>query len=570
MKYLPAAFLCCVLMLAPASLRGQAENVPARHRVYTFLNRMEAKGIIEGHQNAIIPLSRREIGRFLSVINQKRQELTGTYQDLLDEFLSEFEYEVFGTTTGFHRLIASEEESFGAAVGASFSDREKFIYYHADSSFNIFFNFLLDLDARWITGDDLGAANSQFIQFGGRVRGTLWDKLGFYAELTNAQFWGSRDLLKRDPRISQSHALGVVNAQNFDFAESYLRFDADVISVQIGRERVLWGYGVNEKMTLQDSVRTYDFLRADARYKNIVRYTFMHSWLLGKSDTLGFVLPFDSTYVFAEPTNADKYFAAHRLEVSWPGVIDVGAQEMVIYSNRSPDLAYLNPLAFIESVQRSRGERDNVFWAFDLQLHLIPNVQLHGSIVYDDIHLANLFSNRWEDRYAWQVGLAYADPFTIPNLDLIMEYTRVEPYVYSHARSREGTYTSMYTLLGPQIGPNADSWFFRADYLAARNLWLSASVSFEREGNNLLNPGGTLIRNVGGNVFMPHRDTDSFTKEFLDGIRVDTRRVRVAANWEIVNEIWLDLRYQYDQRENLTVGESSTNHTYLGRLRMQF
>ena len=148
-------------------------------------------------------------------------------------------------------------------MGQSFAQREKFIYYAADSSANVFINFLLDLEARRITGDDLGSTHSEYLQFGGKIRGTLWGKLGYYAELTNAQFWGSRDLLTRDPYISQSHALGVTNAQNFDFAQSYVRFDANVVSAQIGREKILWGYGGYEQMTAQDTVRAYDFLRAE-------------------------------------------------------------------------------------------------------------------------------------------------------------------------------------------------------------------------------------------------------------------------------------------------------------------
>ena len=565
-----AGLLLLLLACVSADALSQAENVPAHHPVYAFLKRMETKGIIEGYHDAVLPLSRREVAGFLTEAEEKREELTGAYSDYLDEFLSEFQLEVTGSTAGFHRLIDSGEPSLGGAAAEAFSDREKFIYFAADSSANIFINFLMDLEARRITGDDLGSAHSEYLQFGGRVRGTLWGKLGYYAELTNAQFWGSRDLLKRDPLISQSHALGVTNAQNFDFAESYLRFDAEVVSAQIGRERLLWGYGAYEQMTLQDTVRTYDFLRAEASYKKYLRYTFMHAWILGRADQVSFQLPFDSTEVYTENVNADKYFAAHRLELSWPSVLDFGAQEMVIYSNRSPDLAYLNPLAFIEPVQRSRGERDNVFWAFDLQFHMIPNVQLHGSIVYDDIHLTNLFSNRWEDRYAWQAGILYSDPFTIPNVDLMVEYTRVEPYVYSHARSREGSYTSLDRLLGPQIGPNADSWFLRADWVPLRNLWLSASVVFERKGQNELSAEGYLQRNVGGSEWMPHRSTDPVTKEFLDGIRQNTRRIWLSASWEIVNQIWLDLRYQYDEREDLTVGEKSKNQTYFGRLRTVF
>ena len=94
-------------------------------------------------------------------------------------------------------------------------------------------------------------------------------------------------------------------------------------SAEVGRERVLWGSGYGEKLTSSDNVRIYDFIRADARYKAI-RYTFMHAWLGGQTRTIPFTLPFDTTALFYEPVAADKYFAAHRFELMFPGVLDVG------------------------------------------------------------------------------------------------------------------------------------------------------------------------------------------------------------------------------------------------------
>jgi len=296
----------------------------------------------------------------------------------------------------------------------------------------------------------------------------------------------------------------------------------------------------------------------------------MHAWLLGLPDTITFTLPFDPDYEFLEQANADKYFAAHRVSFSIGGAVDLGAQEMVIYSNRSPDLAYLNPLAFIESFQRSRGERDNVFWAFDAQLHVIPNVELQGTILYDDLNVPDLFSDLWTDRYAWQAGLIWAAPFTIPDLSLGAEYTRVEPYVFSHGRSREGSYTSLTTLLGPRIGPNADSWFLRADYRAGRNLWFSADVTLQRMGENVVDSTGVLLRNVGGDEFQPHRDTDPLTKEFLDGIRVDRRRIRLAATWEVVNQIWLEAWYIHHEEKNLEAGSTVQESVYALHAKLEF
>jgi hypothetical protein len=201
---------------------------------------------------------------------------------------------------------------------------------------------------------------------------------------------------------------------------------------------------------------------------------------------------------------------------------------------------------------------------------VIPDVELHGTILYDDLNVPDLFSDLWTDRYAWQAGLTYADPFTVADLSLAAEYTRVEPYVFSHGRSREGSYTSLTTLLGPRIGPNADAWFLRADYRAGRNLWFSADVTLQRMGENTVDSTGLLTQNVGGDAFQPHRDTDPLTKKFLDGIRIDRRRIRLAATWEVVNQVWVEAWY-IDQREkNLTAGTSIDESMYALHLKLEF
>ena len=321
-------------------------------------------------------------------------------------------------------------------------------------------------------------------------------------------------------------------------------------------------------MTLSDNVRVFDFIRADAQYKSL-KYTFLHAWLNGTPGTVTFTLPSDTSAHFFEPVAADKYFAAHRLELSFPGLFDVGAQEMVIYSNRSPDLAYLNPITVIESAQRSRGERDNVFWAFDIQTHFLHNLELSATMLFDDIRFTQIFSRGWYNRYAWQAGMYYADAFSIANTNLMVEYTRVEPWVFAHNRSRDDSYTSLGAMLGPRIGPNADAWFIRFDYLPKRNLFFSARVSFERKGENIVDSLGHLIRNVGGDVLQPHRDSDPETKSFLDGMLLRTRRIELLATFEFINQMWFDAIFEFESIQNTSLDTWNDNNTLELRLRME-
>jgi hypothetical protein len=556
-------------MLFSQLLFAQAENVPSRHPVYIFLKRMEVKRVIERYHDAVLPLSRREVASFLDSADRKRAELSTAEQEWLDDYLSEFQYDRTGTTKGFAYLFGNADSTESGGIAGEISNREKFLYAYTDSNVSLFTNGLLDLDARYIQGDTLGKTGSQYLQFGGRARGSVWGSLGYYIQWTNAQFWGSRELLALDPEISQSYALGTGNAQNFDFVEGYIRYDSRIVSAQIGRERVLWGTGYNEKLTLSDNPRVFDFIRLDASYKAL-KYTFMHGWLMGRRSVLPFMLPGDTSTVYLEPTAADKYFAAHRLELSFPSVLDVGFQEMVIYSNRAPDLAYLNPLTAIESAQRSRGERDNVFWAFDLQTHFISGLELSASFMFDDINVPDLFSDSWTNRFGWQAGLFYTDVFFIPNTSLMVEYCRIMPYVFSHGRSREGSYTSLNNLLGPRIGPNADSWFVRGDYLPLRNLMFSLGVTWERKGENIVDDLGTLIQNVGGDEFQPHRDSDPETRVFLDGKLIKRQKVHFRVSWQCVNQIYLDGVFQYDAAETVSTGERNENSQAALHLKMEF
>lgn len=556
--------VCCCQPRAYA----QAETVPATHPVYVFLKRMEVGGMIERYHDAILPLSRREVGTLLLEIQRQRANLTRAEQGFLTDFLSEFQYDIGGTVEGFLSIVNGSEPSFGAALGEELSDREKFLYVLKDSAVTMFVNGLLTFDGRGIHGDALGTTNTEYIQFGGRIRGTIFDKVGYSLLGTNAQFWGSRDLLYRDPVISQMYTLGVTDAHNFDHSEGYVRYDAGIISVQLGKERVLWGDGYDQKMIASENVRPYEFLRADFQYKSL-KYTFFHGSLLGRRRSLIFTDPTDSTVTYVEPVVADKYFAAHRIEFSFPALFDIGFQEMAIYSNRAPDLAYLNPFIVIESAQRSREERDNISWAFDIQTHFVRGLELHSTIVFDDIHFPEFFKPRWYNRYAYQAGMMLTDPLFVPDMTVMVEYTRVKPYVYAHDRSREDSYTSLNSVLGPRIGPNADSWFGRLDYFPLRNLTFSLRVTSVRHGENYIDPGTGKLVNVGGDVFQGHRPTDPLDAHFLDGILIRSRSLEFLATYEIVNQIWLDGWLLYESAENTSLNRTTKNTTFGARVRME-
>ena len=553
----------------PSLLLAQAENVPATDPVYTFLKRMEVRGILDRYSDAILPLSRREIGEFLLTVDRNRDRLTESEKDWENRYLDQFRYEVSGNTEGTNSLISTSAEGMTSGTGRFFADTQKYLYATRDTNLTAFVNGLLTFDARGISGDALGSAHAEFIQGGGRVRGTIYGHLGYYFQAVNAQFWGSRELLARDPAIGQIQTIGQTNIQNFDAAEGHVRYDAGIVSAEVGTERVLWGTGYDQKMIMSDNVRPFPFLRADFRYGSI-RYTFIHAWLLGLPRPWTDFVSADSALKIKGPSIADKYVAAHRLQFTFPRLFDVAFNEMVVYSNRSPDLAYFVPLMLLESAQRARGDRDNGLWSFDLQTHFTPGIELTGTILFDDLHLTDFFKNRYYNKNAYQLGFFLTDPFMFRNTSLMVEWTRVQPFVFSHDYSIEDTYTSNGAPLGPRIGPNSDSWLIRGDVFPAKRTTLSLRYFYGRHGDNVYDVSGNLIQNVGGDIEQGHRLSDPITVEFLAGNLVKTQTVQLMATYEPVYQIWIDGWYEYDRITTEATGAVTSNGTFGVRVRTEF
>ena len=205
---------------------------------------------------------------------------------------------------------------------------------------------------------------------------------------------------------------------------------------------------------------------------------------------------------------------------------------------------------------------------FDVRTRALRGVEIHASFLLDDLHFTEIFSDSWVNRFGFQFGGAIVDPMGLNNITVACEYTRIEPYVFSHGRSRENDYGSLGRALGPSIGPNADLWMARLDYFPWRKLYLSLVARIGRSGENIVDGGGFLIKNVGGDILQPHRNSDPETKVFLDSILVKTQHYNVQASFEMWNQIWCDLRYEYQLQS--TDGVKATDQLLIGRLRAEF
>ncbi|HMD13092.1 MAG TPA: hypothetical protein VKI62_00560, partial [Bacteroidota bacterium] len=152
----------------------------------------------------------------------------------------------------------------------------------------------------------------------------------------------------------------------------------------------------------------------------------------------------------------------------------------------------------------------------------------------------------WGNEFGFQAGMFHADVGGIANLDGIVEYTRIDPYVYSN-RVAGNDYTNDNIGLGNQLQPNSDQWFFQLQYRPAKQLRTWLTYMLMRHGDNVV-VDGQVVNNVGGNVLEGHRDTDSENVTFLDGVLTKQHTVQLRAAYEFVTDYILTGTYEYRNR----------------------
>ncbi len=522
--------LIFIFMITLSNVYSQSEKVELRNNVYDFLNRLYVKGVIDNYSNASLPLSRAKVTEYLKFLDANIEKLNNTEIMKLSDLKKEFQYELNISDSSGLELF--KNGSFFDNLSNLFSDRERYIYSYKDSNNTFFLNAMANAKFIASKGDVLNNKNVTLIQWGGRARGTINRNFGYYLLATNGQRIGEKELVFSDLSMRNNYKLNELDQSNFDFTEGYVCYDGGSFSFQLGRERITIGSGYNEKM-LVSSVNAMDFIKMEFDI-GAVNYTFSHNWILTKPTRLSYnEFEVDGRIVDS------KYLALHRLGISLcKNNIEIGLSEMIVYSNRPPEIAYMTPLIFYKSVEHSLQDRDNALLAFDGSARITNGLKLYGTLVVDELDFSKIGTNWWGNLFSYQIGGFVTEPFGIENLDVNAEYLKIAPYTYSH-KFIENNYTNFNSFIGPNMHPNSDKFWLNFKYAVNYRLAFDLGISYERHGSNLKDGNGNVIKNVGGDINFGHRYEDSEEVTFLDGEVEKKTALSALVNYEIFNNIFM-------------------------------
>jgi hypothetical protein len=549
--------LFVLLILYTQKAYSQVELVSASHPVYDFLKRMQLIGIIKEYNSSLIPISRSEVSLYLKKI-ESSEHLSRTDKKILEDYKIEFEYEMNNTL----KNSTSIDKKFDD-VSFFGNKKQKYLYNYADSNATLFIGFLSDLSYR-SSQNNLGNHSIVLGDLGLKFRGTLYNKIGYSVELVGGQklHGQNSDLIfavENDP-ILKANTNFISGNNYFDYFNGYFKYQVknNWFSLTLGREAINCGFGYIDKLFLSNNTVPIDFLKLDLNYKKI-NYTFTYGSI--KGDSLGTDLK-------------SKNIAFHRLNVRFSDVFKMGYYEAVIMSNNPFSFVYFNPISFITSADLNTGAKEtsknNTLMGFDFEINPIKNVAFQGSLLIDDINFSTMFKNDYtsnENKIGYQAGTIWTNAFQIPEIDLTIEYTRLNPFIYSH-RSNKDSYTNWGLSLGHALPPNSDEIAVKLNYNISNRIKFNLLYQFQRSAQGIYYDS-TIKRiiNYGGNINRGEGDY-LINNTFLLGDRINRNIFTAHLILEPINQYLIEFFYQYRYINLIYLSKYNREYYFLTNLKI--
>ena len=385
-----------------------------------------------------------------------------------------------------------------------------------------------------------------------RGRGTLLNHLGFSLSFNKGMVIGQRTAaalampkLRTDFKFNEDKE-GVLN---YDMTDGYLKYYMNPLenfelSAEFGREKITQGYGYGSKLLLSANSPNMDFFKLNVKF-GILNYTFVHGSTVG-------------TFSLDPTQRYSKYWAYQRLMLSFDNFANFVISDNIVYA-RPLEFAYLNPILFFGFSEKSLQDRDNKNMILEFQTKFLKKLEFQGSLFIDDDEGFAFLTGKTDhtEKIGYQLGAMTYAPFGLNDMSFAVEYTKIRPYVYTHFDNKSD-YTAYGQIMGDPAGPNSDQIYTKLTYNFTDWLKLVLDYRFVRKGNNLYDSTGTLIKNVGGNVFEPFVDgRDDNAANFLEGERVNSNIIGASFRVFPIKNISFTFKYVYQIDNNITKGSKN-------------
>jgi hypothetical protein len=507
-------FFPFILFLYNNILYPQSVNLPLSHWSYNFLERMEAKGVYHSLLTRSKPYNREDVKNIIIEIEKNRDKLTKVEISELERLKGDFLYELSSEIKIDSSQYNSKFKKTLNYIKSRFFDNEKkhWLIWQENESF-----FFADPIVSQIF-DSGNFKKNKIISFtsgGVSVYGNIKGSLSFYADVKNTLIRGAN----LESNFDVSKGLPIVQDNTNAYQDQQIVYFIPKIPwfrFQIGRDNLVWGPGYRGQLTISDNMPVLDFFEFEFSYKRF-RYISLSGFL---RSNIG-----------------QKNIGAHRFELMiFPGLY-FSTGETVVYGNRGLEFEYVNPLMAYHIAQHHLGDKDNKTMFLDFTADIIPKYRFYGEIFVDDLSFGKLFTGWWGNKWAIILGTWIIEPIGLKDSDFRIEYTRIEPYVYTH-RDSINTYQHYNRIIGHWLGPDADNFFMELNYRFSLNF--SVAINFERTRYGAKNDLKFNLPASG----------EEFSKKFLSGIVESNLNYGAKLSYQFMRDVFLKAEYKINFVKN--------------------
>jgi len=534
---------CCMLAsLFTKPLQAQVVWEYQQKEVYNYLARMAQKGIIRFDDN-IKPLSRKYIADCLDSLSHKNSLLSATEKKELVFYYQEYGNEL----TGGPAENQPEQVKFLKP-----DPYKRWRMVDAKAS-----NITLVADPVFTAATIQGSGKNVLQTSSGlSIYGYAGKHFGFHAyynDITESgpgfdstrQNTPETGIIRKDPSVKTS--------QNYSQFRGSISYSWKNGSISFGQDYLLWGYGEAGKIVLSDKAPAAPYIRFDYQPFSWLKFNYANIWLSSNLvdsartySTGNIIYGTDQRILFIP-----KYMATHSILIKASKGLDISAGESIIYSDRM-DIGYLIPVMLfkvydniVNNSNIQSGSNGQIFLQISSRNQL-PKTLLYSTLFIDEIRLSTIF-NKINSRN--QLGVTFGGSVTdaiIPYLTVGVEYTRVNPFVYSNLIPAQ-TYTSHGYNMGDWMGNNFDRLTYTLKYTPFPRFKCLLNYQTSRKGGP-----GTIVQQYLQQPQPP----------FLFDLQNKQKQIHASISYECLNNLNLNAYFTSVSLNNIATSQKTTTNTF--------
>jgi len=509
--------------------------------VYPYLSRMAQKGFIE-FNDIIKPQTRISIQTALIELKEKQSFLTVTEIQELDYFLKEYKNDYSVNTFTKPSFLKKDENNRWRSI-------------HLNSK-----DLLLNIDPIFgIQNISYGKKSIKQVSNGFQMWGSIGNNKNWGYQVYYRDFTETGDVINYDRINNNDNGVIILgdnnkNLRNYSEIRANISYSFKKGLISVGKDHITWGYGENGKLILSDKSPSFPFIRLDYSPIKWLNFNYFNAWL--NSNII------DSNLTYNTNTNGvmgdiryfykSKYLASHSILINPIKGLTFALGESIIYSDRM-DIGFLLPINMFKIYDNNRsnylinaGSNGQYFLQVSSRNH-IKNTHLYGSLFIDEIKVSAVLDKKEKrNQLGYTIGGSTTDLF-VNYLNIGVEYTRINPFVYSNLIPAQ-FYTNYDYQLGDWMGNNFDRYLIFAKYTPYPRLNIYSRYQSIRKGG-----AGTIYQQY---LVQP-------LPEFLFDYKKNVKSYLFRISYEFLNQIYLLSSFEKTIEIN-SKSKISTNRFQLG------